>query len=178
MSKQKKIILGVILVVIVLMAIGYANVGSITLTISGKANATASGDNFKVGFTGQNTVINPESGNIVVTANASAGATSATVNVSGLSKKDDSAFAILEIENTSNDIDASEVNVTTADVDTAVFAVDAQMCTSTGTPISDYALKSGAKTYVKVSVTLLQTPTVDTSTDIDVTLTAKPTTVQ
>lgn len=178
MSKQKKIILGVILVVIVLMAIGYATVGNITLTISGKANATASGDNFKVGFTGQNTVVDPTSGSITVTATATAGATSATVNVSGLSKKDDTAYAILEIANTSNDIDATEVNVTTDAVDTAVFQIDAEMCTADGTPISNYALASGAKTYVKVSVTLLQTPTVDTSTDIDVTLTAKPAQVQ
>lgn len=178
MNKQKRIILGVILVVIVLMAIGYAAVGNITLSISGTASATASGDNFKVGFTGQNTVVNPTSGSITVTATASAGATSATVNVSGLSKKGDTAFAILEIANTSNDIDASEVNVTTDAVDTTVFQIDAKMCTADGATINNYSLASGAKTYVKVSVTLLQTPTVDTSTDIDVTLTAKPTTVQ
>ena len=59
-----------------------------------------------------------------------------------------------------------------------VFQINAVMCTQDGTPISNYALASGAKTYVKVSVTLLQTPTVDTSTSINVTLTAVPETVQ
>jgi len=177
MNKQKRIILGVILVIIVLMAIGYAAVENITLTINGTASASAAQDNFKVGFTGVNTV-NPESGTITVTATATAGATTATVNVSGLSKKDDTGYAILEIQNTSNAVDASEVNVTAGDVDTEVFKIDAVMCTQDGTPIENYALASGAKTYVKVSATLLKTPTADTSTSIAVKLTAKPTAVQ
>ena len=177
MSRQKKMILGVILVVILLMAIGYAAVENITLTITGTASASAAQDNFKIGFTGTN-IVSPETGNITVNATATAGATTAKVDVSGLSKKDDTGYAILEIQNTSNAVDASEVNVTAHAVDTDVFQIDAVMCTADGTPISNYALASGAKTYVKVSAMLLKTPTVDTNTSISVTLTAKPSTVQ
>ena len=176
MSKQKKIVLGVILVVILLMSIGYAALENITLTISGTASATAAQDNFKVYFTGANTVKNPNTDDIEVIAND--GAKTAEVNISGLSTVKETAYAILEIKNASNGIKASEVNVTTDAVDTTVFDIKAEMCTADGTAISDYSVAADSTTYVKVSATLLQTPTVDTSTSISVTITAKPEKVQ
>ena len=65
-----------------------------------------------------------------------------------------------------------------AGTDTAIFDIAAEMCTSTGTSISNYAVACGAKTYVKVSAKLLQTPTADVSTAIDVTITAVPASVE
>ena len=176
MNKQKKIILGVILVVIVLMAIGYAGLENITLTISGTASASAAQDNFKVYFTGANTVKSPNTDDITVTATNEA--KTAEVNISGLTTVGETSYAILEIKNGSNGIKASEVKVTTDAVDTAVFDIEAEMCTSTGGELSDLSVASGSTTYVKVSATLLQTPTVDTSTSISVTITATPETVQ
>ena len=172
MSRQKTIIVGVILIAILLMAIGYAGVTSTNLTITGTASATAAQDNFKVYFTGANTVKNPNTDAVSVTATN--GQTTATVNVSGLTKKEDTAYAILEIENGSNAVNAESVNVITAGTDNAIFDIEAVMCNAEGTTISDYSVDSGAKTYVKVSATLKQTPTSDTSTSIAVTLTASP----
>ncbi len=171
MKKQNKILIGVILIAILFMGIGYAAFTTLELTITGTANATASQDNFKVYFTGKNTVTNPTEG-VVVTVNE--GASTANVEISGLTKKDDTAYAILEIENGSNDVDASSIDVTLQDKDTAYFDISAIMCDQTGVTISDYAVASGAKTYVKVSAKLLQTPTEDVNTTINVTITATP----
>lgn len=172
MNKQNKIMLGMILMSILLIGIGYAALTNIDLTINGKASAAASQDNFKVYFTGANTVTQPTDD--TVTATATNGAITATVNIEGLTKSGDSAYAILEIENGSNGIDATSVNVTTQDTDTEYFDIVAQMCDSTGAPISDYAVASGNKTYVKVSAELLKTPTEDVETTIAVTVTAIP----
>lgn len=172
MNKQKKIIIGVILVAIILMGVGYAALTSTTLTITGTASATAAQDNFKVYFTGENTIKNPDNSDVEVTVTPQA--TTATVSISGLSKKGDTAYAILEIENGSNDVDAESVQVTTQDTDTAIFDIAAIMCDQSGQTISNYEVASGAKTYVKVSATLLQTPTTDANTTISVTITATP----
>lgn len=176
MNKQKKIILGIILVVIVLMGIGYAALENITLTITGTANASASQDNFKVYFTGANTTKSPNTDAVTVTTTD--GSKSAEVNISGLTTVGQTSYAILEIKNGSNGVDASEVNVTTDAVDTAIFDIEAEMCDSTGGTISNYEVKSGDTTYVKVSAKLLQTPTADTNTSISVTITATPATVK
>lgn len=172
MSKQKKIITIAILVVILLMAIGYAALTNTELTISGTASATAVQDNFKVYFTGANTVKNPNTNAVEVTVTAQA--TTATVNISGLSTSGDAAYAILEIENGSNGVDAESVEVTTQATDTTMFDVEATMCDDKGTEISNYAVNSGEKTYVKVSAKLLKTPTKDETANISVVLTATP----
>ena len=176
MSKQKGLIVGVILVAIILMAIGYAALGETGLTINGKAQASANTDNFKVYFTGANTVKStPDSEFIEVEAVEES--TTATVNFLkglGLDTAGQSAYAILEIKNGSNEIDASSVNVTTNAVDTEIFDFDAVMCDSTGGTISDYAVASGETTYVKVSVKLLKSPTDDAEASMTVALTATP----
>ena len=172
MKKQTKIILGVCLFAIVIMAIGYANVTTTTLTISGTASSAAEQSNFKVYFTGANTVKNPNDNTVTVTA--AADSTTATVNFTGLKQKDDIAYAILEVENKSVGIDASSVNVTATGADTNFFDIEATMCTSDGRDITEFSVSAGAKTYVKVSAKLLQTPTSDVSTGINVTIEATP----
>ena len=172
MSKQKKVVVGVIIIAIVLMAIGYAALTNTTLTITGTAEATANQENFKVYFTGENTTKNPDTTDVSVTVNN--GEQNATVNMTNLTTKGDTAYAILEIINDSNDVNAESINVTTSQTDTEFFDIEAVMCESNGTPISDYSVASGEKTYVKVSATLLQTPTDDVNTSINVTITAVP----
>lgn len=153
------------------MAIGYAALTNTTLTITGTAAATADQENFKVYFTGENTVKEPNA-DVSVTVNN--GEQNATVNITGLSAKDDTAYAILEIINNSNDVNAESINVTTSQTDTSFFDIEAVMCEDDGTELSDYSVASGSKTYVKVSATLLQTPTEDVDTTISVTITATP----
>ena len=173
MKKQTKIIIGVFLFAIIIMAIGYANLNSTTLTITGSASSKAEQTSFKVYFTGESTLKNPNNDTVQVTAGPET--TSATVNFTGLKEKGDKAFAILEIKNGSNGIDASSVDVeTAAQTDTTFFDIEATMCTSTGGELSNLAVISGGTTYVKVSAELLQTPTSNVETGITVSIKATP----
>ena len=176
MSKQKGIIIGVILVAIILMAIGYAALSETGLEITATANASANKDNFKVYFTGTITAKSNETeGAIDVTATE--GSVSATVNFNkalGLDTKGESAYVILEIENGSQGIDADSVTVTTDGTDTDIFEFTTIMCNENGTALTDYKVLSGEKTYVKVNVALKTSPTDDATTTTTINLTAKP----
>lgn len=178
MSKQKGLIIGVILVAIILMAIGYASVVGTTLNITAKANASANTDNFKVFFTG---VVKEKSNETegcidVSAANESVSATVSFNKTLGLNTKGQKAHAILEIKNGSAGIDAESVKVTTNGIDTNIFDFEAIMCDENGTEIQgDNPVASGATTYVKVSVELLASPTDDIeNVETTITLTATP----
>lgn len=173
MSRQKRLIFIIILVAVLLMGIGYAALSNVTLTINGTATATATQDNFKVYFTGANTKTSSEAPSTNVEVTVAAQATTATVNFSGLTTKDDEEYAILEIENASNDVDAESVNVTVESTGAkSIIEASAIMCDATGNAITDYAVASGSKTYVKVSAKLLKTPTADAEINITATITA------
>ena len=171
MNKSKKIILAVILVAVLLMAVGYAALANITLTITGSATAIADDANFKVWFTGNVTKVNGEK----VTATADAEAITATVNFAELKVVNEEQYVILEIENASEDIDAKSVTVTTKEASTEYIGIDAVMCTADGTPVEgDNAVAAQGTTYVKVSAKLLKTITSDVSTTVNVVVTAVP----
>lgn len=177
MRNQKRLTIGIILIAIILMAIGYAAITSSELTIQGSAEASANTENFKVYFTGANTVKSTQDSEGVELIEVISGpdTTTATVNFKkelGLNTTGDSAYAILEIYNGSNEIDAESVKVTTAGTDTDMFDFEAVMCDKDGNAISDYSVASGEYTYVKVSVTLKASPTDDTSASLNVVLTA------
>lgn len=172
MNKQKKITLGVIILAVLLMGVGYAAITNVTLTINGKATATASQENFKVYYTAENSTVTNEAEGVEVSVTAKA--QNATVNFSGMTTKGDSKQAILEIENGSNDVDASSVNVKAeaTGTSTEIIKVSSEMCDKDGNAIADYAVASGEKTYVKVTAELLQTPTEDVETTITATIEA------
>lgn len=175
MKKQNKIVIGTIFAIILLMGIGYAGVTNVNLTINGNVLATADQTNFKVQFTGATPTTESTNPKATVDAKATAGSTQATVDISGLTTKDDSASAILEIENASIDINASSVNVTVgANTEEEYFTVTAVMCKADGEPVTDYAVAHGEKTYVKVTAKLNKTPLEDIGTKISVTVTATP----
>lgn len=96
------------------------------------------------------------------------------MNFSGLTKKDDEKFAILEIINDSNDVDAESITVAINSTEATANVIEATaiMCDSNGDAISDYSVLSGSKTYVKVSAKLLQTPTEDVESTLTATITA------
>lgn len=170
MSKQKKLLIAIILLIVVLMGIGYAALTAQTLTINGTAKLKANEDNFKVYFTGANT---DKSANTEVTVTAQS--QEATVTFSELDTKGETEYAILEIENASTDVSAESVEVTLSDgSNTNVLKSEAIMCDQTGATITDTSLASGAKAYVKVSVELLKTPTTTADTTITATITATP----
>ena len=171
MSKQKGLIIGVILVAIILMAIGYAGLTETTLTINGTAKATADQTNFNVYFTGAEA--KTSSAAKVETA-VSAKSSTATVNINDLKTAGETQYAILEIEN-GGKIDATSVKVTAQGKDANHIDIAAEMCNENGEAITgENPLAVNGKTYVKVSATLSEILNADVETSIEVTITAEP----
>ena len=168
MNTQKRVILGILFLIVIFMGIGYAVISNVTLTINGSASATANPENFKVYFTAQNTKGDAET---TVTSES----ITATVNFNGLSSKGDSKYAILEIENGSTDIVAGSVTVEVTSTKPEVFKPTAVICNQDGTEVTNTELAVGAKTYVKVSTELLKTIVGEDETGtITATITATP----
>lgn len=176
MKKQNKILVCLLLMTVLLMGIGYAALSSVTLTITGTASASESQDNFKVYFTGNVTTSDDE--DVEVSGSATSGSTTGTVNFAGLTTSGDTEYVIFEIENGSDGIDASDIQVTLHDTDTNYFNIFAEMCDSTGNTTIPAATKNpvlaGGKTYVKVSASLKANPVDATTTSITVKITAEP----
>lgn len=170
MKKQKTITIAVILIAILLMAVGYATLTATDLTINGTATAVADPNNFKVHFTGET----KSTSGAKVETSVAAKATTATVDITGLSTKDEVGYAILEIINESTDIAADSVEVTAENTDTDYIDIAAEMCDAQGQPAASTALGVGDKIYVKVSAQLKETLNADVQTSIAVTLTATP----
>ena len=127
MKRENKLIITVILFAILLMGIGYASLANNILSINGEVTATANQDNFKVHFTGEVPSTYTSETYITIEATPIALSQNATVNILGLNKKGDAGYAILEVENASNDIDA-EITVATEIADSEMFDIDVIMC--------------------------------------------------
>lgn len=173
MKRQNKIIIAIIFIVILLIGIGYASLANNILSINGKVTVEAEQDNFKVYYTGEVTKSYSSENYITVEAKPIAQAQNATVNILGLSKKGDAGYTILEIENGSSGIDA-EITVKPEIEESDMFNVEIIMCDQEGTEINNFFVASEEKTYVKVFVELLKTPTSVTQTTITAKITAVP----
>ena len=174
MNKQKKVLLSVILLIIILMGIGYASITHNTLIISGTATASADNSNFKVYFTGEVPKTYSSESHIIVEAKPNTHSQTATVNILNLSNRNDSAYAILEIENGSADIDAKSITVTTTAESSELFEINVIMCDVEGNEITDYGVSAGEKTYTKLFVKLLKTVLDNETAAISATITAVP----
>lgn len=103
MSKNTKIVGGVLLVAIILVAVAYAAITNVGLNINGVGNAQAKQENFKVEFIGTPST----SGKGTTTATISSDdKTQGSVNVTGLNAKGDEAVATYTVKNQSSDISA------------------------------------------------------------------------
>lgn len=174
MNTQKKILLAIILLIVLLIGIGYASLTNNVLTVSGEATAIADSANFKVYFTGEVPKTYSSESYIQIDAKPYVQSQNAKVDIYGLSKKNDSAYAILEIENASTDIDAESITVTTNATSNELFDIDVIMCDVEGNEITDYSVPAGGKTYAKIFVELLQTVTDDKTETISAQITAVP----
>ncbi|MBR3613566.1 MAG: hypothetical protein IKL55_00070 [Clostridia bacterium] len=161
--KNKKLLVGIALLIVVLViGIGYAAITG-SLTISGTATATADDSNLKVQFTG---VTNPATTTDGVTATATEGSTSATLNVTGLTTAGQSKTATYTIANNSDELKAL-VDVKTEEItNTGFFSIDATVANPTT------ELEPGDETTVTVTVTLNKTPIEEVSGTINVELEA------
>ena len=166
MSKNTKIVGGVLLVAIILVAVAYAAITNVELNINGVGSAQAKQENFKVEFIGTPST----SGKGTTTATISeSDKTKGTVNVTGLTAKGDEATATYTVKNLSSDISADLTAEATSSNQT-YFEV---ICS-----LEKTTLKAQEETTLKVTVRLLKTPIDETkedlNSDIDVTLTADP----
>ena len=166
MGKNTKIVGGVLLIAIILVAVAYAAITNVGLNINGVGSAQAKQENFKVEFIGTPST----SGKGTTTATISeSDKTKGTVNVTGLTAKGDEAVAIYTVKNLSSDISADLTAEATSSNQT-YFEV---ICS-----LEKTTLKAQEETTLKVTVRLLKTPIDETkedlNSDIDVTLTAEP----
>ena len=166
MGKNTKIVGGVLLIAIILVAVAYAAITNVELNINGVGSAQAKQENFKVEFIGTPTT----SGKGTTTATINSDdKTQGAVNVTGLTAKGDEAIATYTVKNLSSDISADLTAEATSSNQT-YFEV---ICS-----LEKTTLKAQEETTLKVTVRLLKTPIDETkedlNSDIDVTLTAEP----
>ena len=166
MGKNTKIVGGILLIAIILVAVAYAAITNVGLNINGVGNAQAKQENFKVEFIGTPST----SGKGTTTATISSDdKTQGSVNVTGLTAKGDEAVATYTVKNQSADISAD----LTADATSSNQEYFEVICA-----LEKTTLKAQEETTLKVTVRLLKTPIDETkedlNSDIDVTLTAEP----
>ena len=154
MSKNTKIVGGVLLVAIILVAVAYAAITNVELNINGVGSAQAKQENFKVEFIGTPTT----SGKGTTTATINSDdKTQGEVNVTGLTAKGDEAIATYTVKNLSSDISAD----LTADATSSNQTYFEVICS-----LEKTTLKAQEETTLKVTVRLLKTPIDETKEDL------------
>ncbi len=163
---NNKIIGGIVLLAIVLVAVGYAAIGNVGLNITGSAKGEAKQDNFLVEFIGTPTT--GGDGTTTATINESQ-KTEGTVSVSGLTAKGETAIATYTVKNKSQDLSA-DLTAEATSTNEEYFEVICNLDKTT--------LKAQEETTMTVKVKLLKTPIDETkenlSTKIGVSVTAEP----
>ena len=166
MRRNTKIVGGILLVAILIVAVGYAAITKVGLNIDGTAKSEGNPDNFKVELIGE-----PQtSGDGTTTATINnADKTQGTMNVSGLNAKGQTAIATYTVKNQSADLSADLIAKATTTND-EYFEVQCSLDKTT--------LKAQEETTMIVKVKLLKTPIDETkenlSTEIGVNIDAEP----
>lgn len=160
-GRTHKIIVVVIIIALLLLGIGYAAIQNITLNISGTASADPKQSNFNVAF-----LDNPEvSDSTMVTASITDDC-NANINVSGLTKKGQTATATYTIKNKSADL-SSDLEVLITNSNEEYFTVS--------TELNKNSLTAEEITVLVVTVELAKTPILNSvSSTIGVQLNAMP----
>ena len=166
MRNTNRVVGGVLLLAVILVAIAYAAITNVTLKINGTSKSQANQTNFVVQFVGEPTT--GGKGTTTATINT-AKRTEGTMNVTGLTAKGDTATATFTVQNSSQDLSADlTAKATSSNED--YFEVRCK--------IDNTTLKAGATTKLTVTVELLKTPIDETkedlSTNIGVSITAEP----
>ena len=164
MNRNTRAVVGlVLLIAVLLVAIGYAAITAVPLNINGSAQATPEQTNCTVKFSGTPTV--SDSSKVVAEINQQ-DQLKATINVSKLTAKGDTATATYTIANTSADLSAV-LSATTSNTNDEFFRVTQNIAKGT--------VAAGDTTTITVTVELIKTPiTQDEETTIGVIITADP----
>lgn len=164
MKNQTKIVIAFIALAVLLISVAYATINAINLSISGTATATADQSNFKVEFFGT-----PEPSD---TSKVEAGIDAvdkkiATITVSNLNAKGDTATAIYQVKNYSADLTASLEAEILKNTNTGYFKIEPILGAAT--------IGAGNDTTLTIKVTLEKTPVEgDQTSEIKVQLKASP----
>ena len=163
---NNKVVLGVVLLAIILVAVGYATITNVTLNIKGTTKTEANQSNFVIEFIGEPTT--GGKGTTTATVNSSK-KTEGTVEVSGLTAKGDTATATYTVKNRSEDLSAD----LTAEATSSNQSYFETICT-----LDKTTLKAQEETTLIVTIKLLKTPIDETKEDltskIGVSITAEP----
>ena len=163
---NNKIVGGIVLLAIILVAVGYAAITNVTLNINGTAKSEANQTNFAVEFIGTPTT--GGKGTTTATINESK-KTEGTVKVSGLTAKGDTATATFTVKNKSDDL-STDLTAEATNSNTDYFEVISNLEKTT--------LKAGEETTLTVKVKLLKTPIDETkeglTSNIGVSIIAEP----
>ncbi len=163
MKNYTLVIIITLLLAILVIAVGFATIATVNLKITGNAAASASQSNFNVKLTGTPTT----GGSGTTTAEIANDGKSATMNVSGLTTKDQTATATFTISNESTDLKASVDATISSLTNSEYFEVSKSIASST--------IAASGTTTITVTVKLLKTPATDqTSGEFTVTISADP----
>ena len=161
-----KVIGGILLVAILLVAVGYAAISNVGLKISGTATSKANQSNFVVEMIGTPTTSGD--GTTVATINESK-KTEGTMTVSGLNAKGETATAVYTVKNQSQDLSA-DLTAKATSTNEEYFEVICELDKTT--------LKAQEETTMIVKVKLLKTPIDENkenlSTEIGINIEAEP----
>ncbi len=163
---NNKVVGGIMLLAIILVAVGYAAITNVTLNISGTAKSEASQANFVVEFTGTPTTSGKGTTTATINENKK---TEGTIEVAGLTAKGDTATATYTVKNNSQDLSA-DLTAEATSSNSDYFEVISKLDKTT--------LKTGEETSLTVTIKLLKTPIDETKEDlksnIGVSITAEP----
>ena len=153
------------LIALIAIGIGYSIISNINLSVNGSGGVSVNQNNFKVKFLNANpnkpTIDDSPTNTISIIDD-----TTASFNVSTLSKKGDIVNAIIKVKNESNGIGA-RISLDLSNSNQEYFNVEEY--------VDDCELEVGDITYVRVSIEMIKTPTNNIeSTNIVAKLIANP----
>ena len=163
---NNKVVGGVVLLAIILVAVGYATITNVTLNIKGTAKSETSQSNFVVEFVGTPTTSGKGTTTATINENKK---TEGTIEVSDLNAKGDTATVTYTVKNNSQDLSAdltAEATISNEDYFQVICSLEKT------------TLKAGEETILTITIKLLKTPIDETKEDlksnIGVSITAEP----
>ena len=160
MKKTNKMILAIMILAILLLGVGYASIQNITLNITGTATAEPSQYNSEAVFL-EEPIVSDENYITAVIIDE----TTAQINVSGLTEKGQNVSAIYTVQNTSED-SAVDLSASATNDNVEYFSVSSELEKTT--------LDVGETTSLTITAELIETPTENVNSTIEVQLTSTP----
>ena len=163
--KNKRTFLGLgLLALVLILGVGYAVVSSVDLTISGNVSANS---NLKVSFEGTTSVSDEDR----VSASATEGELTATINVQKLSSVGDTVTATYTIKNEEKDVKAKiEKSLITVLASDEVTNLSEYFEVTTSVDTNALEIEAEGTDTVTVTVKLLKTPLTEATSTAKVTV--------